>query len=464
MSTLTAEKSKTSTEAGKKSGREWIYVKKPGGPLYNKRQVLGYSLLAFFFMAPFLKIGGEPLLMFNVIERKFVLFGSVFWPQDFHILMFAMLIVLVGIVLFTAIYGRVWCGWTCPQTVFMELVFRRIEYLVEGDWTQQKKLNKLPGNDRTRIIKKSLKHGLFLLVSFLIANIFLAYVIGADALLKIITEPVSQHIGGLAALMAFTLVFYAVFAYVREYVCTTVCPYGRLQSVLMDEQSLTVAYDQKRGEPRGKRKKGQENVIGDCVDCKLCVHVCPTGIDIRNGVQMECVNCTACIDACNSVMDKLDLPKDLIGFYSSREIDGTAKKKNHTRAIAYTGVLLVLMGIFMGMIVGRTQVDGTLLRARGTTFQIRPDGRVANLYSLELINKTNDDLTFELVAVEDNLDIQLVNNITSIKKNGTAQMSIFLVGDAGVMEKYKTNVKINVVSEGKVLETMKTTYISPGNR
>lgn len=450
----------TATKTAKPSKREWIYAKKPAGSLYDYRQLVGYFLLVFLFAAPFIKIGGEPFLMFNILERKFVIFGSVFWPQDLHIFVFGMLIAMVCVVLFTVVYGRLWCGWTCPQTIFMELIFRRIEYWIEGDWQQQQKLNRGPNNS-SKQVKKTLKHGIFFLISFFISNIFLAYIIGADALWKIMTEPVSQHLGGFIAIIVFTLVFYAVFAYVREMVCTIICPYGRLQGVLLDDQSITVAYDHRRGEPRGHRKKGETQALGDCVDCHLCVQVCPTGIDIRNGVQMECVNCTACIDVCDAVMAKLERPKRLIGFYAVDEVEGGEKKRNNMRAVAYTGVLLVLLVVFAWLMFSRSQIDGTLLRAKGSTYQIRPDSTVSNLYSLELINKTNGDLTFELQPDHANMTVQLVNRLSTIKKGGTAQMSFFLVSPANTMQNYKTNVKVNIVSEGKVLESMKTTYIAP---
>ncbi|SEK75120.1 cytochrome c oxidase accessory protein CcoG [Parapedobacter koreensis] len=445
---------------GTKPKREWIYAKKPGGKLFAYRQWLGYTLLALLVAAPFIKIGGEPFLMFNIIDRKFVLFGNVFWPQDLHIFVFGMLIAMVCIVLFTVVYGRVWCGWACPQTIFMELVFRRIEYWIEGDWQQQKKLNQAP-NTWAKQRKKLIKHAIFLLISFFISNIFLAYIIGVDNLWKIMGDPVSQHLGGFVSIMLFTLVFYAVFAYVREIVCTTVCPYGRLQGVLLDDQSITVAYDYRRGEPRGHRKKGSEQAVGDCVDCKLCVHVCPTGIDIRNGLQMECVSCTACIDACDAVMEKLDKPKKLIGFYATGEIAGDTKKKGNTRAIAYTVVLVVLMGIFGWLIFSRSQVDGTLLRAKGSSYQIRPDGTVSNLYSLELINKTHQDMPFELVAAAENFTVQVVNKIDELKSGGTAQLSFFLITAQREVQAYKTNVKVNVMVDGRVLETMKTTFVAP---
>src|SRR5690606_11396773 len=261
-------------------------------------------------------------------------FGTVFWPQDLHIFVFGMLIGLVFIVLFTVVYGRVWCGWACPQTIFLELIFRKIEYWIEGDANQQRKRDKGP-NTSEKIFKKTLKHVIYFLISFLISNLFLAYVIGVDALYQIITEPVGQHIGGLVSMIVFTFLFYGVFAFVREIVCTHICPYGRLQGVLLDDQSLVVAYNYQRGEPRGKIKKGaeQQQELGDCIDCTLCVQVCPTGIDIRDGLQLECVNCTACIDACDSVMEKINRPKRLIGFYSSKQIEENTTEKNTTRII-----------------------------------------------------------------------------------------------------------------------------------
>lgn len=442
-----------------KSKRKWVYAKKPAGQFFNYRQWFGYFLLLFLFAAPFIKVKGEPFLMFNIIERKFVIFGNVFWPQDLHIFVFGMLIAMVCIVLFTVVYGRIWCGWACPQTIFMELIFRRIEYWLEGDWQKQKKTNSNPLSTEAKI-RKIIKHAIFLLISFFISNIFLAYIIGVDALWKIVTDPISEHWVGLVSIVLFTLVFYFVFSYVREIVCIAICPYGRLQGVLMDERTVTVTYDYKRGEPRGHRKKGEEQLIGDCVDCNLCVQVCPTGIDIRNGTQMECVSCTACIDACDTVMDKLNRPQRLIGFYSASEIEGE-KSQGNGRAIAYTVVLALLLGVFGYLIFSRAEIDGTLLRAKGSSYQIHDNGTVTNLYSLELINKTNFPMDFELKPREENISVQLVNKINHLEGGSVVQLSFFLVVPQAQIESYKTNVKVDVVVDGRVVETMKTTFISP---
>jgi len=445
---------------GKK--RTWIYAKKPAGKFYNYRQWVGYGLLLFLFLGPFIRINGNPFMMFNIVERKFSIFGNIFYPQDLHIFVFGMLIVMVCIVLFTAVFGRVWCGWTCPQTIFMELIFRRIEYLIEGDWTQQRKLNEGPNTD-AKAWKKLLKHSVFLLISFAISNIFLAYIIGSDALFKIMTDPLEQHIGGFISIVVFTLVFYGVFAYVREIVCTTICPYGRLQGVLLDEQSMTVAYNEKRGEPRGKLRKGEtDNDKGDCIDCNLCVQVCPTGIDIRNGIQMECVSCTACIDACDAVMEKIHKPKRLIGFYTLGEIEGKGEfKKNKTRQTIYIVILAFLIGVFGYMIFSRSEIGGSLLRATGSTYQMREDGTVSNLYALELINKSGRKMDFELVPEDSNLQIQLVNNIHTLAKDGSAKLSFFLIGKRENVKTYKTKVRVNVMSDGKIVEKLKTTFIAP---
>jgi len=229
------------------------------------------------------------------------LLGQVFWPQDIFLFMLASLVFVVCIVLFTIAFGRIFCGWICPQTIFMEMVFRKIEVWIEGDGNKSKKLDAGPW-DKDKIRKKILKHFLFVVVSFLIANTFLAYIIGSENLLKIIIEPVDRHWVGFFSIWVFTIIFYLVYSRVRELVCTVICPYGRLQGVLMDKHTLVVAYNDVRGEPRGKLDKTGLLGTGDCVDCGLCVAVCPTGIDIRNGTQMECINCTACIDACDTVV------------------------------------------------------------------------------------------------------------------------------------------------------------------
>ncbi|MBP6323565.1 MAG: 4Fe-4S binding protein, partial [Chitinophagales bacterium] len=240
-----------------KGARNWVYALKPHGKFYNYRNILAAFYLLVFFGIPFIKVNGMPFVMFNVLEGKFILFSKIFWPQDFYIFAIAMITFIIFIILFTVIYGRLFCGWVCPQTIFMELVFRPIEWLVEGNPAEQKLLNNGPWNFK-KVYKKLLKHLIFFTISFIIANTFLMYIFGKDKVIKIIEEPISEHVALFVGLIVFTFMFYGVFAFVREIVCTTICPYGRLQGVMFDKDTMLVAYDYKRGEERGKYKKNEE--------------------------------------------------------------------------------------------------------------------------------------------------------------------------------------------------------------
>ena len=345
-----------------------IYPKKPGGQYHTARRIVSWVLLAILFAGPFVRINGQPLLLLNILERRFVLFGVPFWPQDLYLFLLTALSLVVFVVLFTAIFGRLWCGWACPQTVFMEMVFRKIEYLIEGDARQQRKLDEGPWTS-DKIFKKTLKHGLFLGLSFLIANIFLAYIIGSEQLWKIVTDPPAEHLTGLTAITIFSLLFYGVFARFREQACIIVCPYGRWQSVMVNEDTIAVTYDYLRGEPRGKRRKGREQrEAGDCVDCKLCEQVCPTGIDIRNGIQLECINCTACMDACGEVMDRVERPRGLIRYSSYRGIEEPVHKLLTPRVMGYSAVLVVLVGIVAYLFSTRAAVQAIILREPGRLY------------------------------------------------------------------------------------------------
>lgn len=444
----------------KEGKRQWIFPTMPKGKLYNLRKYLSYVYLVVFFGLPFLKFSGEPLFMINVLERKFILFGMIFWPQDFFIFGLGMLIFIVFIALFTVIFGRVFCGWACPQTIFMEMLFRRIEYWVEGDANYQKALKKMPWN-REKILKKSIKTILFFLLSFLIANTFLSYIIGADEVLKIAREPISQHFGGLVAILIFTTVFFFVYSWFREQVCLIVCPYGRMQGVLLDKSSIVVAYDYIRGEPRHKYSKKVDPEKGDCIDCGLCVKVCPTGIDIRNGTQLECVNCTACIDACDAMMESVKLPTGLIRYDSEKGIAEKTKLRFTTRMKAYTAVLIVLIGIETALLATRSDYDATILRAKGMLFQVRPQEEISNLYTIKFVNKTRDSMPVTLKVENIPGRIEVLGKPLAAKKEDVTQGEFFLYLNKKDLSSRKTKVTIGVYSGGKRIKTVKTNFLGP---
>jgi len=383
--------------------RNFIYPKKPKGKLYNARSVFSIVLLAIMFGFPLIKISGHPFMLFNVLERKFIVFGLAFGPHDFYLFGLATISFFVFIFLFTAIFGRVFCGWACPQTVFLEMVFRKIEYWIEGDYIRQRQLSKAKWTGN-KIFKKFSKYLIFAFLSGLISNTFIAWVTGIDELIKIITEPVALHKAGFIAMLFFSVFFYFIFAWFREYACIYICPYGRLQGVLLDTNSVVIAYDDIRGEPRGKINKGKKRELGDCIDCNECVVVCPTGIDIRNGTQLECVNCTACIDACNVVMDKIDKPRGLIRFASSNMIKDRTKFRLTTRVVGYSALLIILLTVLTVLLFNRHPVDVTILRTPGMIYQEQPGGIISNLYSVKL---TNMNTPLEIGIYKNNRRFQL---------------------------------------------------------
>lgn len=448
----------------KEGHRRWIFPKKPAGKYYNARTIVSVVLLAFLFTGPFIRIGGEPLLMMNILERKFVLFGQVFWPQDFYLFGLAMITLAVFIIVFTVIFGRVFCGWVCPQTIFMEMVFRKIEYWIEGDWKQQQALDKMEWNAE-KIRKKTLKHVVFYLISFLIANTFLAYIIGSEALIQIITDPPSQHIVGLIAILVFSAVFYGVFARFREQVCLVVCPYGRLQGVLLDRNSIVVAYDRLRGEARAKFKKNEnrtEAQKGDCIDCHHCVDVCPTGIDIRNGTQLECVNCTACIDACNHMMNSVGLQPGLIRYASEREIAERKPFKFTSRMKAYSAVLTLLIVAITALLVTRNDISATILRTPGMLFQEQENNKISNLYNYKIINKTGHSIPLTIKPIDSNIEIKFVgSDKIVVNEQGMAQGALFIYADKRELKKMKSKFTLGFYSGDELLYKTKTTFIGP---
>lgn len=453
------ERLSTSGEGGK---RIWIYPKIIKGLFYKYRTVLSWVLLALLFSGPFLRWNGHPLFLFDVLGRRFIVFGQLFFPQDYYLLALGMLTGVVFLVLFTAIFGRVWCGWACPQTIFMEMVFRKIENWIEGTASQQKKLSEGPWTTE-KIWKKTLKHFVFWVLSFCIANLFLAYLVGTDVLYAIITDPISDHITGFIAIIVFTSVFYLVFSQLREIACIMICPYGRLQGVLLDKNSVVIAYDYVRGEPRGKVKK-EENApkIGDCVDCRLCVEVCPTGIDIRNGTQLECVNCTACIDACDSIMEKLERPKNLIKYASENQIAEGASFKFTPRMKAYTLVFTILMGVFSTLMALRSDVQTILIRSKGTTFTKEANGIISNMFNVRFTNKTYNPIDIALKLKGIPATVTIVGDTTLHVLPGQQKAAVLIIRMAQKdIHENNNPFELEVYDNQKLTETLKSNFMAP---
>ena len=449
-----------------KGKRKWVYAQKPKGKFYNIRSWVSWGFFALFFTLPFIKLNGRPLFLFNIPEAKFIIFGKIFWPQDFMIFGLTMVTFIIFIVLFTAAFGRLFCGWVCPQTIYMEMLFRKAEYLIEGDAGRQKLLNKSPWTSE-KIRKKVLKHFVFFLLSFIIANFFLAYIIGIDELKKIISEPVSEHIVGFLAIIIFSAIFYAVYAFFREQACTVVCPYGRLQSVLLDRNSMIVAYDHQRGEPRGKYKKQQEAQLsqGDCIDCFQCVKVCPTGIDIRNGTQMECVGCTACIDACNVMMIAVNKPTGLVRYASEAGISEGKKLRYTGRMRFYTFLLIILSGILTLLLISRKDIDGTILRTKGLTYQERGTDSLSNLFNIKVINKTINDMPVTLrlegeAAQSGKIELVGATSI-HLKQEDQATGSFFVVLPRSYVTGRKMKLRIGLYNGEQRVTTLKTNFTGP---
>ena len=433
--------------------RNWIYARQPKGEWYTRRTVVAWLAISFLALAPFIKINGNPLMLFDVANRKFSIFGQLIWAQDTYLLALIMVVAVVFIVLFTVIYGRLWCGWACPQTIFLEMVYRRIEYLFEGNYRGGKGKQ---GMNSQNFFRKLAKHAVFILVSILISNMFLNWIIGPERLWEIISEPISDHLFGFLCMLGISLFYYWIYAFFREQVCTMICPYGRLQGVLLDSKSVAVIYDYKRGEPRGPKS------TGDCIDCHQCISVCPTGIDIKNGSQLECINCTACIDECNTVMKKINKPKNLIRFDSVHGIETGKRSVLNARTYAYSAVLIILIIILGITISNRKPIETTMLRVSGSIYQQVDSVTYSNLYLLKIINKTQKDkeLQIKLIAPKTGI-IQIATGQTTLKSEGTFQSVIIVDLNRKELTGKSTVIEVGIFEGETLLEHYTTNFLGP---
>lgn len=450
-----------------KGKRRFIFPKKPSGKFYRYRKMASYFLIVFLAASPFIKIKGNQFLLFNVLERRFNIFGFPFWPQDFYLVVIGMVIAVVFVALFTVIYGRLFCGWVCPQTIFMEMVFRRIEYWIDGDRGAQQRLDRQPWNAE-KITKRMSKWLIFFAISFVIANVFLAYLIGSDELVKIVSEGPQAHFGNFVALTVFTLAFFFVYAWFREQVCLIACPYGRLQSVLLDNKSINVAYDFVRGEGtagRAKfRKHEDRNVLGkgDCIDCLQCVNVCPMGIDIRNGTQLECTNCTACIDECDYMMKTVGLPTGLIRYATEDEIERKEPFRFTARMKGYSAVLGILLVVFCAMLLTRSSVDTSILRLPGQLYEHKGDS-IRNIYTFRIMNKTTDAVRNLKITLETPRAkiVGIGTAASNIEREASVHGTFFVDLPVEEMAGDKRQINFAIYGNGKLLERTSATFMGP---
>ncbi|MEQ9097203.1 MAG: cytochrome c oxidase accessory protein CcoG [Phycisphaerales bacterium] len=407
MSTTAAQPERVLSTLNADGSRRWLKPRPSKGRWLNRRRIVGYGLIALFVLLPHLRIAGKPPLLLDILEREFTFFGTTLYPTDTLLLALLLITVALSIFFFTAMFGRVWCGWGCPQTVYLELVFRPIERFFQGT----------PGKSKGRFGAAGglLKMLVYIALAFALAHTFLSYFVGTDNLRQWIFGSPLDHpiafmvIAGVTGAMLFD------FGFFREQTCIVACPYGRFQSVMLDRDSLIVGYDRRRGEPRGKKRRGpkpgsdvslkvvqESEQLGDCIDCTLCVQTCPTGIDIRDGLQMECVNCTQCIDACDAVMDRIGRPRGLIRYASQRSLEGDGRHWLRPRVIVYPAAIFVLVSVMIALLIGREPALVTIVRGPGHPFTVLESGMVANPIKFKIQDRSESGGTYtiELEGVE----------------------------------------------------------------
>ncbi|MEE4270492.1 MAG: cytochrome c oxidase accessory protein CcoG [Thermoanaerobaculales bacterium] len=432
--------------------RRRIRPKLSKGRYHRRRRITAWALILTFSLMPILRLNGKPLMLFDIGRREFTLFGATFLPTDTFLLMLLLFSIFVGIFLVTAVLGRVWCGWACPQTVYMEFVYRPLELLVEGGRGRQL------ATDRSGLsARRVIKNVVFLVVSAFLANTFLAYFVGWERLLNWMTSPPTDHPAAFGVMLFTTLLMFADFGWFREQTCILVCPYGRFQSVLLDRQSLIVGYDVARGEPREKIRRNVEPSGGDCIDCGRCVATCPTGIDIRDGgLQMECVACTQCIDACDEVMARVGRPPGLVRYTSQAELETGTTTFLRPRLVVYTAVLSIMFGALAISLAGKASADVTLLRGLGAPFQTLQTGAISNQVRIKIANRSAEERSyrFELLKAEGLIMIAPENPLT-VPAGETFTTAAFINADPSAFTAGELEITLRI-SDGVDFEKVRT--------
>ncbi len=425
---LPTDRIATSDKEGK---RIYLYPADVKGKWRQWRVKLRAVLVIFFLFLPWLKINGHQAVLLDIPQRRFAIFGLTFWAHDAPMILFVLVGLVLAIVLVTALWGRLWCGWACPQTVFIEAVFRRIERWIEGDSVERKQLDEGPWNEN-KVFKKTIKWILFLLVSLIITHSFIAYFVGTEKLLEMIRRPPFENPTTFLTVMGVTTLILFDFGWFREQFCVIACPYGRFQSILMDPHSLAIVYDEKRGEPR-RGSVPEASKEGDCVNCYRCVQVCPTGVDIRRGLQLECIACTACIDACDEVMHRLEKPKGLIRYDTLSGLSGKAVKWLRPRSIIYFVLFITFILSFTYVIRHRELVSIEILRAKETPYQqseVNGQAYVINHFRIDFANQSFHPLSYRvempLVWKEKGVELVMPLNPVSLPEGKSLKADFFV--------------------------------------
>jgi len=421
---------------------------------------VAYLLMVVFFAIPYLRVAGKPLVLLDLPRREFTLIGTTFLPTDTLLLMLLMVSVALAIFLLTALFGRVWCGWACPQTVYMEFLFRPLERLLEGGRSGSLILDKERRHFHPR---RLLKHVLYLLLALFLAHTFLAYFVGIEQLVQWVRRSPVEHPTSFLVMAGTTALIFTDFTWFREQVCIVACPYGRLQSVLLDRRSLIVGYDPNRGEPRMRGVRARPASAGDCVDCGACVLTCPTGIDIREGLQMECIHCTQCADACDAIMDQVGKPRGLIRYSSQDELAGVAAGRVRPRVVLYPAVLVLSLGLLIYNLGTQADTNVTVLRGLGAPFSREPDGTVINQVRIKITNRARADRAYRLELVGDDAAALVAPvNPLPVAAGRTAETSIFVVLPEGAFVGGERPMTLRLSDGDRYREEITYRLLGPG--